>query len=102
MQASGIGPAKLLKDNNIEVIKDHSEVGSNLTDHLMLRPVYKVKNLETLNDIYYSISKKILTGLQFFLLRKGPLAVGASYGCGFIKSDPHLETPNLQFQFHDF
>ena len=63
----------------------------------MLRPVYKVKNLETLNDIYYSISKKILTGLQFFLLRKGPLAVGASYGCGFIKSDPHLETPNLQF-----
>ena len=40
--------------------------------------------------------KKILTGLQFFLLRKGPLAVGASYACGFIKSDPHLETPNLQ------
>ena len=63
----------------------------------MLRPVYKIKNLETLNDIYYSISKKILTGLKFFLLRKGPLAVGASYGCGFIKSDPHLETPNLQF-----
>ena len=25
------------------------------------------------------------------------MAVGASYGCGFIKSDPHLETPNLQF-----
>ena len=31
------------------------------------------------------------------MFRKGPLAVGASYGCGFIKSDPHLETPNLQF-----
>ena len=63
----------------------------------MLRPVYKIKNLETLNDIYYSISKKIITGLKFLLFRKGPLAVGASYGCGFIKSDPHLETPNLQF-----
>ena len=25
------------------------------------------------------------------------MAVGASYGCGFIKSDSHLETPNLQF-----
>ena len=83
--------------NNIEVIKDHSEVGANLTDHLMLRPVYKIKNLETLNDIYYSIPKKILTGLKFFLFRKGPLTVGASYACGFIKSDPHLETPNLQF-----
>ena len=31
------------------------------------------------------------------MFRKGPLAVGASYGRGFIKSDPHLETPNLQF-----
>jgi len=72
-------------------------VGANLTDHLMLRPVYKIKNLETLNDIYYSIPKKILTGLKFFLFRKGPLTVGASYACGFIKSDPHLETPNLQF-----
>ena len=36
----------------------------------MLRPVYKIKNLETLNDIYYSISKKILTGLKFFYLEK--------------------------------
>ena len=97
LQASGVGPGKLLKDNNVEVVKDHSSVGANLTDHLMLRPVYKIKNLETLNDIYYSISKKIITGLKFLLFRKGPLAVGASYGCGFIKSDPHLETPNLQF-----
>ena len=97
LQASGIGPGDLLKNNNVEVIKNHPGVGKNLTDHLMLRPVYKIKNLETLNDIYYSISKKILTGLQFFLFRKGPLAVGASYVCGFVKSDPHLETPNLQF-----
>jgi len=43
------------------------------------------------------ISKKILTGLQFLLFKKGPLAVGASYVCGFIISDPYLETPNLQF-----
>ena len=97
LQASGIGPAELLKKNNIEVIKDHQSVGKNLTDHLMLRPVYKVKNLETLNDIYYSLTKKLITGLQFFLFRKGPLTVGASYVCGFIKSDTNLETPNLQF-----
>ena len=63
----------------------------------MLRPVYKIKNLETLNDIYYSLAKKVKTGLQFLLFRKGPLTVGASYVCGFIKSDPSLETPNLQF-----
>ena len=97
LQASGLGPAKLLKDNGIEVLMDHKSIGQNLTDHLMLRPVYKIKNLETLNDIYYSLTKKILTGLKFFLSRSGPLTVGASYLCGFVKSDPHLETPNLQF-----
>ena len=97
LQASGVGPGELLKKNNINITKDLPGVGKNLTDHLMLRPVYKIKNLETLNDIYYSYYKKILTGLKFFILRKGPLTVGASYLCGFIKSDPHLETPNLQF-----
>ena len=51
----------------------------NLTDHLMLRPVYKVKNLESLNDIYYSMTKKFMTGLKYLLFRKGPLTVGASY-----------------------
>ena len=97
LQASGVGPGDLLKKNNINVVKDNPSVGKNLIDHLMLRPVYKVKNLETLNDIYYSYYKKMITGIKFFLFKKGPLAVGASYLCGFIKSDKHLETPNLQF-----
>ena len=40
----------------------------NLTDHLMLRPVYKVKNLESLNDIYYSMTKKFMTGLKYLFI----------------------------------
>ena len=97
LQASGVGPGSLLKKNDINVIKDHPSVGANLIDHLMLRPVYKVKNLDTLNGIYHSYYKKIITGMKFFLFREGPLTVGASYLCGFIKSDSHLEMPNLQF-----
>ena len=97
LQVSGVGPGDLLKKNNINVVKDHPSVGKNLHDHLMLRPVYKVKNLNTLNDIYHSYYRKIITGINFFLFKKGPLTVGASYLCGFIKSDNHLETPNLQF-----
>lgn len=97
LQASGIGPVDLLKKNDINIVKHSPSVGKNLTDHLMLRPVYKVKNLETLNDIYHSYYKKIKTAIKFFIFRNGPLAVGASYLCGFIKSDNHLEMPNLQF-----
>ena len=97
LQASGVGPGKLLRDNGINVVKDHGGIGQNLVDHLMLRPVYKIKNLETLNDIYYSFTKKIISGLKFLITRSGPLTVGASYVCGFVKSDEYLETPNLQF-----
>ncbi len=97
LQASGVGPADLLKKYGVDVVKNNPSVGKNLHDHLMLRPVYKVKNLDTLNNIYHSHYRKMITGLKFFLFKKGPLAVGASYLCGFIKSDKHLETPNLQF-----
>ena len=97
LQASGVGPVGLLKSNGIEVLNNLNGVGSNLIDHLMLRPVYKIKNLETLNDIYHSLPKRILSALNFLIYRKGPLTVGASYLCGFIKSDSHLEYPNLQF-----
>ena len=97
LQASGIGPGELLKKNNVNVIRDQPAVGKNLQDHLMLRPVYKIKNLETLNVVYHNLFKKMVTGINYFVFRKGPLTMGASHLCGFIKSDEHLETPNLQF-----
>ena len=97
LQVSGVGPANLLKKHNINVIRNNSFVGKNLHDHLMLRPVYKVKNIETLNELYHSYYKKILAGLNFIFFRRGPLTMGASQLCAFTKSDDHLETPNLQF-----
>ena len=63
LQTSGIGPGELLNNNNINIVKEINGVGKNLTDHLMLRPVYKIEHLETLNEIYHSFTKKILTNL---------------------------------------
>ena len=48
----------LLKSKGIEVIKDNENVGENLQDHLMLRPVYTVKNIDTLNQLYNSYYRK--------------------------------------------
>ena len=97
LQASGIGPANLLKSNGVKIIKDVKGVGENLHDHLMLRPVYKVKNIYTLNQLYHSYYRKFLVGLEYFFLRSGPMTMGASQLCGFAKSDPSIDTPNLQF-----
>ena len=63
----------------------------------MFRPVYKVKNVKTLNRKINSVFGKLLIGLEYIFLRKGPMTMGASQLCGFAKSDPTRETPNLQF-----
>ena len=97
LQTSGIGPNELLRQNGVKIIKNIEAVGKNLQDHLMLRPVYKVKDIYTLNQLYHSYYQKFLVGLEYVLFRSGPMTMGASQLCGFTKSDPSLATPNLQF-----
>tara|TARA_B100001123_G_scaffold444613_1_gene593933 strand:+ start:405 stop:2006 length:1602 start_codon:yes stop_codon:yes gene_type:complete len=97
LQASGIGPSKLLQSHGIKVIKNIDAVGKNLHDHLMLRPVYKVKNIYTLNKLYHSYYRKCLAGLEYLFFRTGPLTMGASQLCCFTKSDSSYATPNLEF-----
>ena len=63
----------------------------------MFRPVYKVKNLKSLNRKVESLFGKFLIGLEYILKQSGPMTMGASQVCGFAKSDPSRATPNLQF-----
>ena len=97
LQVSGIGDANKIKKNGIDVIHESKGVGQNLQDHLMFRPVYKVKNLKSLNGKINSLFGNFLIGLEYILKQSGPMTMGASQVCGFAKSDPSKETPNLQF-----
>ena len=97
LQTSGIGEAYKLKKHGINIVKNSPGVGKNLQDHLMMRPVYKVKNIKTLNKKINSIMGKILIGMEYAFFRSGPMTMGASQLCGFAKSDSSKKTPNLQF-----
>ena len=97
LQTSGIGDGEKLKNLGIKVTKDLKGVGKNLQDHLMFRPVFKVRNIKTLNKKINSVFGKLLIGLEYVFLRRGPMTMGASQLCGFAKSDETRETPNLQF-----
>ena len=97
LQVSGIGEAVKLKKFNIEIIKELKGVGKNLQDHLMFRPVYKVKNLKSLNKKINSLFGNFLIGLEYIFNQSGPMTMGASQVCGFAKSDSSRATPNLQF-----
>ncbi|MFL2883327.1 MAG: GMC family oxidoreductase [Pelagibacteraceae bacterium] len=97
LQVSGIGDSSKLKKLGINVIHELKGVGRNLQDHLMFRPVYKVKNLKSLNRKVESLFGRFLMGLEYIFKQSGPVTMGASQVCGFAKSDPSRATPNLQF-----
>ena len=96
LMLSGIGEADHLKQCGIDVFVDLPGVGKNLQDHLQARLVYKC-NEPTLNDEVRSLFDKARIGLKYILFRSGPMTMAASLATGFLKTQPELETPDIQF-----
>jgi choline dehydrogenase len=97
LQLSGIGPGALLQEMNLPVVHDLPGVGSNLQDHLQLRPIFKVSGVKTLNIEYQSWLKRGWMAAEYALFRRGPLTMAPSQlGC-FTRSSADFATPNVQF-----
>jgi choline dehydrogenase len=97
LQRSGIGPGAWLNELGLPVVQPSEGVGRNLQDHLQLRAMYRVSGVKTLNEIYYSPLGRPLMGLQYALLRRGPMTMAASQLGIFTRSDPSQERANIQF-----
>jgi len=96
LMTSGIGNGDHLAEHGIGLVKHLPGVGQNLQDHLQARVVFKTKT-PTLNDEVRGIFKQMGVGLQYILTRRGPMTMAASLGTAFLKTDPNLETPDIQF-----
>ena len=96
LMLSGVGEAKQLIENGIEVKQDLIGVGKNMQDHLQARLVYKTHE-PTLNDEVSSLFGQAKIGLKYMMFRSGPMTMAASLATGFVKSRPDLETPDIQF-----
>lgn len=99
LQLSGVGPADLLQQHGIGVIADMKGVGADLQDHYQARFTYKCNEPLTMNDMMATLRGRVTAGLRYALFRKGFLTVGAGYAGGFFKTDPKMETPDVQFHF---
>jgi len=97
LQLSGIGPGDLLRAHGIPVAHDLPGVGENLQDHLQLRLVFKVENVPTLNVRANSLFGRAAIALEYALKRSGPMSMAPSQLGLFARSDPSLETPDLQW-----
>ncbi|MBM86475.1 MAG: choline dehydrogenase [Rhodospirillaceae bacterium] len=97
LQLSGIGPGDLLQEHGIPLVLDLPGTGENLQDHLQMRLVFLVSNTRTLNRRANSLMGRIGMGLEYFLLKRGPMTMAPSQLGAFAKSDEAQVTPNLQY-----
>jgi choline dehydrogenase len=103
LQLSGIGPKALLGRHGIGVVHDLPGVGENLQDHLQIRLIYECTRPITTNDELNSLLGKLKIGLQWLLLRTGPLAIGINQAGCFMHALRDADgravaaTPDIQF-----
>jgi choline dehydrogenase-like flavoprotein len=94
---SGVGPAAQLAEHSIPLVLDKPGVGENLQDHLQLRLIYKISGVRTLNEDYRTLLGRARMGLEYALLRRGPLTMAPSQLGAFTRSDREQERANIEF-----
>ncbi|TIO07275.1 GMC family oxidoreductase N-terminal domain-containing protein [Mesorhizobium sp.] len=101
LQLSGVGPSALLGALGIPVVHANENVGANLQDHVGINYTFKGK-LPTLNQILRPWWGKLMVGMQYILMRSGPLSLSMNNAGGFFRTDPALSRPNMQLYFQAF
>lgn len=98
LQLSGVGPAGLLKELGVPVVKDLAGVGENFRDHYSCRIVARARNVKTVNEI----ARWPRLGLQVARWAMGwpsVLTLSPSLVHIFCKSRDGVERPDLQGVF---
>jgi choline dehydrogenase len=97
LSLSGIGRHEWLAPLGIDTLLERRGVGANLQDHLQQRAIYKVSNVNTLNEAYHSRWGRAWMGLDYVLRRRGPLTMAPSQLGIFMRSDPKQPRANIEF-----
>ena len=95
---SGIGPAEELQALGIAPLIDSPAVGRELQDHFDVGLIYRT-TVPTLNNQLYPWWGKAWAGMNYLLVRRGPLALSLNQAGGFFRSRPGLDRPNIQLYF---
>ena len=101
MMLSGIGPADHLRQHGIDVVCDLPGVGENLQDHLEVQFQHRCSQDVSLNR-YLRPDRMVRVGLQWFLFKSGITARNQGNTGAFLRSNPSVDHPNIQFHFFPF
>ncbi len=94
LMLSGIGPADHLKSLGIAPLHDLPGVGGNLQDHLDASLLQFCKTSDT-----YDRTNKLWALYQYVFNKKGPGTSPIAESGGFVRTQPGLSAPDVQYHF---
>lgn len=97
LMLSGIGPADHLKAMNINVLRHSPHVGANLQDHYILTMSWRLREGAYSYNQQLSGMRLIGNLLGYVARRSGAMTIPAAQVGAFVKSDPALDRPDIQF-----
>ncbi len=97
LELSGIGRADVLSRAGVALKVSERGVGENLQDHLQLRTIYRVSNVQTLNTLANSWLGKLKIAFEYAMHRTGPMSMAPSQLGAFAKSSPDHLRSNIQY-----
>ena len=101
LQLSGLGPADMLREHGIAPLEDLPGVGANLQDHLGSFVQRGCSQPVTLLDAM-TRRGQLRAGLRYLATGSGLLSHYPTEVMAFLKSDPALDRPDLQFLLAPF
>ena len=99
LMLSGIGPAAMLQRHGITAALDLRGVGANLQDHPTVSLAVENPGAESYALTWRALPRNALAPLKYAFGRRGMLASNAAEAGGFMRSQPGLDRPDLQFTF---
>ncbi len=99
LQLAGIGDAEVLRDHGIPVVTHLPGVGRNMQDHMQARVVHRSIKPVTMNDEMNSGFRQFKMAMKYALARRGPLSMSICYAGAFVRTNPEVATPDVQFYF---
>lgn len=98
LMLSGIGPEAHLKQHGIDVVHNSPMLGENLHDHLEAHIQVETDKPVSLNK-YLKPHLMVWAGMQWFGWKGGVASVNQCHVGAFLRSDPDVTHPNIQFHF---
>lgn len=99
LMLSGIGDGAELRDRGIDPAVELAGVGCNLHDHLACPVIMRTRNTTSYGISWRALPRGAWNVVEYLAARAGPFGSNVFESVAFLRTDPALDRPDVQFVF---